>query len=306
MAFEFKKRESARTAIRRMGRRQIGHALGALRDCDRLDAVHEARRRVKKTRALLRFVRKGVAPAKYQTLMADLREASGKLAPARDAYVKRRTIDTLSAQFRTELAPNAFREATRLLSMDCRIQLARLVHDGADRAAGRQMKRALKDVRSLKLKRGGWSALAPGLKRSYRRGRDCYRAALDEGTPEQFHQWRKRVKDLMYQISILCPIWPEQMAAAESELGKLADRLGDDHDLQMLLEPGWMARLQGEAPDEARRMQVLAEQRQRELRIQALAIGARFYEEKPAIFCRRIAGYWKRWRHEPKRATPRR
>jgi hypothetical protein len=48
----------------------------------------------------------------------------------------------------------------------------------------------------------------------------------------------------------------------------------------------------------------LTEQRHRELRDAALALGARFYAEKPSTFCNRLARYWRTWRHEKKPIAP--
>jgi len=44
----------------------------------------------------------------------------------------------------------------------------------------------------------------------------------------------------------------------------------------------------------------LIDERQRELRAGALALGSRFYTEKPSAFCDRLAGYWRIWRGEKK------
>lgn len=52
-------------------------------------------------------------------------------------------------------------------------------------------------------------------------------------------------------------------------------------------------------------LKALADQRHDYLRAQALALGARFYEEKPSVFCKRLRQYWKRWRREPKLVAPR-
>lgn len=46
----------------------------------------------------------------------------------------------------------------------------------------------------------------------------------------------------------------------------------------------------------------LIEQRQRELRRVAMALGARFYAEKPSAFCQRLANYWKIWRRRTVKA----
>jgi CHAD domain-containing protein len=57
---------------------------------------------------------------------------------------------------------------------------------------------------------------------------------LKDPASENFHEWRKRVKDLSYHLQMLNPIWPEQICAAASELKELSDYLGDDHDLVLL------------------------------------------------------------------------
>jgi len=61
-------------------------------------------------------------------------------------------------------------------------------------------------------------------------------------------------------------------------------------------------RLERMATDEAETLKALVDRRQKQLRAQAFALGARFYEEKPSVFCKRLGRYWKRWRREPKRA----
>ena len=51
---------------------------------------------------------------------------------------------------------------------------------------------------------------------------------------ELLHGWRKRVKDLSYQVSLLRPMAREEIDARAAELDNLSEHLGDDHDLAML------------------------------------------------------------------------
>jgi hypothetical protein len=46
---------------------------------------------------------------------------------------------------------------------------------------------------------------------------------LQNPAPEDFHRWRKRVKDLWYHVSLLERAWPEQMEALAKELKTLSD-----------------------------------------------------------------------------------
>ena len=91
------------------------------------------------------------------------------------------------------------------------------------------------------------------------------------------------------------------MKAAEGELKQLGERLGEDHDLFLLTERKTMKRFEKEAVQDAEALKALVDERQRELRAQALALGVRFYQERPKVFCRRLRQYWKRWRREPTR-----
>ncbi len=300
MAFELKKKESVCKAVRRLGRKRIEKALGHLECCERLDAVHEVRKEIKQLRALLRLVRGAMARSDYRPCAGTLREAAGHLGAARDAHVKVNALTDLTAHFKPELSPHPFEETKRLLSANCRQQQTALSRSGASEKVGRLLKNLSSELGSLRLKAPGWNAIGPGIKRSYRDGRRGYRLAKETGIPEQFHEWRKRVKDLLYQTGLLCRIWPEQMSAAEAELKHLGERLGDDHDLQLLTEPSTMKQFRKLANQELEPLQALVEERQRQLRAQALALGGRFYQEKPSVFCKRLGQYWKRWRQEPK------
>ena len=225
------------------------------------------------------------------------------LAAARDAHVKVNALADLTAHFKTELSTHSFDEIKRILSADCRQQQAALSRGRASKEVVRLLKSLANRLGSVKLEASGWAAIGPGLKRSYRDGHRGYRLAKETGTPEHFHEWRKRVKDLLYQTGLLCRIWPEQMSATEAELKHLGERLGDDHDLFLLTESSTMKRFRKPANEEAEPLRALVEQRQKELRAHALALGARFYKQKPSAFCKRLGQYWKRWRREPKGAA---
>ena len=95
--------------------------------------------------------------------------------------------------------------------------------------------------------------------------------------------------------------WATLMKALEAELKQLSDLVGDDHDLFLLGDPAAMKKFAKEAPREAEALKALLDARHKELQAQALALGVRFYQEKPGIFCKRLGQYWKRWRHEPKK-----
>ncbi len=97
------------------------------------------------------------------------------------------------------------------------------------------------------------------------------------------------MKDLWYHASLLEEAWPKPLKALGHEAHKLADLLGDDHDLGVLVErfgaQEWPPSVDGPA------FVALCERRRLELQDEAFALGAKLYAEKPDAFARRIARY---------------
>src|SRR5262249_4976821 len=73
----------------------------------------------------------------------------------------------------------------------------------------------------------GGAVLKRGLKRAYRKGGEGLAQVLDEPTGENFHEWRKRVKDLGYQLQILRPTGPRLMGELVQQAEDLGVSLGD-------------------------------------------------------------------------------
>lgn len=298
MALHFKRKESVLKGVRRIARRRTEKALEALRHCERLEAVHNVRKEIKQLRALLRLTHDAMPCSDYRRCSSELRGVARCLASARDAHVKVSALEHLAHHFKNELASRPFQQIKHLLVEDCRKEQARLSHARAVRRVGQLLEQFGREAHALRFNWSGWRAIAAGLKRSYRDGRNGYRHACRSGKPEDFHEWRKRVKDLFHQIGCLCAIWPEQMHAAEAELDSLGECLGDAHDLALLTEPRTLKRFGKCSEEETETLSALVDKRQKELQHSGLMMGARFYHEKPSLFCQRLREYWKRWRRE--------
>ncbi|HEX9864630.1 MAG TPA: CHAD domain-containing protein, partial [Acidimicrobiia bacterium] len=104
--------------------------------------------------------------------------------------------------------------------------------------------------------------------------------------------WRKRAKYLKHQMEILTPMWPEVMIGMAITLDRIADLLGQDHDLAALLE------LLADRPDlcpnplERSLMSALAQQRRADLQTASRILGRRIYTESPPSLDGRLQAYW--------------
>jgi CHAD domain-containing protein len=281
-AYRLKEGEPLPEELARVARGRIDHAIDELRDktdSTPEEAVHEARKDMKKLRALLRLVRGELGEDTFAGENACFRDAARELSGARDADVMLETLGSL------ELPPGVGLELRKAI-------VTEQARDGAGdrdesaRDAVAILKEARKRVDEWPLEQDGFAAVAKGLKRTYRRGRRDFEAALEEPSVEALHEWRKRVKELWYHHALLRSLWPPVMEAVGDQAHELADRLGDDHDLVVLAE--WVR----EHADADPEFLEAVEQRRKELQAEAFALGARLYAEKPSAFVRRIEQLW--------------
>ncbi|HEY2216511.1 MAG TPA: CHAD domain-containing protein [Solirubrobacteraceae bacterium] len=275
--------------------------------------VHEARKALKRLRALMRLLRDELGEQVFERESALLRDTGSELAQARDAAVLLNTLDRLIAHDRGKLATRG--GVVRLR--------ARLEHD-RERAAERALtdsargSEALADLRAMRVRASTWQLGGRGgtevelsLERIYSDGRKRMRKAIrskgDRKRTRTFHKWRKRVKDLRYAAEMLDRSHVD--GARRKQRGKPAERefakriakraddlgevLGEEHDLAVLGE-----RVRAEAKSrrgtakvgrKTRRL-LLARiaKRRRKLRKRALREGKKLYERTPKRFVRRM------------------
>jgi CHAD domain-containing protein len=295
MAYAFKRKEPVSKAVQRIGCERIEHALECLEDSERGEAIHCARKDIKKVRAVLRLVRGRIAKKKFRRLTRLLREAAAQLSAPRDAEAKTQAVRKLASHFKGQLAPGALRKVREELRKAADDAMKRFAQEKTSNNVGTALRRELKGFGELKVKGRGWNSIGPGVRAAYRAGRRAFRVARNDPSPENLHEWRKRAKDLWYHARLLEPVWPEQIGAMAGELETLGELLGDDHDLAVLHKEIEDRRIPESNPQEGETICGLLEQRRRDLQRDALALGARFYAEKPRAFCDRLEGYWRIW-----------
>ncbi len=160
-------------------------------------------------------------------------------------------------------------------------------------AAIEQIEAGAARIPGWELKHDSWKLIEPGLDRSYREGRAALRRAQKDRAAESVHEFRKRAKDLWYELRLLAGSWPGLLDASAAEAHELSELLGDHHDLAVLAaDLDTRAGVVAE-PDAIR---ALIDRRQDELLDQALALGERLYAEKPDHYRRRLRAYWRAWR----------
>lgn len=293
MGYVFQEHETVSDGVKRIALEQLDKVVQYTKSGgkNRDEAIHDARVSLKKLRALLRLVEvKSNAHVLTQERVC-YRNAARRMSDVRDTTAIIEAFDKLTKHYADQLAPKAFSELRKPFLRTQKRQQGNKSKALADVA--RMLKSARQRVNDWPVEDDGFAVLRSGFKRVYRKGRATMVQAQSKPSVENLHEWRKRVKDLGYQIRLLRPIWEGMFDALANEFEKLADYLSHDHDLALLRQRMVQNPSDGRTP--VKTMVALIDQRREELQVEAKRLGARMYAEKPSALVRRVEVYWRAW-----------
>jgi CHAD domain-containing protein len=290
--------EPVAAGVKRILTAQVDDAVAQLRGeagTDPAEAVHEARKDMKKIRSALRLVRHEISDELWRRENDHYREIARTLSGFRDAEILVAALDGLAERFGPEAGGrfDGLREQleneNRAAHDDGSVERA-MVEAAAGLAAGRGR------IAGLPLDGDGWELIGPGLHRSYRRGRKRLRAVEEEASVTNLHELRKRVKDLWYQVRLIRDADKQMLGSLADHAHDLSDHLGDDHDLALLRETVQRRRTAFSDPGDKRHLLEEIDARRGELQFAAISLAERIYAEKPKRFTKRIEKRWEGWR----------
>ena len=289
MGFRLKLREPLPDGLKRVFREQIDSALRMCRHPakERGVTVHEVRKHLKKLRAAMRLAVGEVGKKQHAREDCCVREIGRLVSDLRDSQVRLQTLIQLRDETAKGSGQARFARIEELLSLERESFSA--AFDGWQKQAIPKLERVGERLSKWPLTNINWKQICGAVEKIYKRGQRGLAKTIKKPVPENFHAWRKRVKDLWYQLRILEPlnrVVLEEMAHDADVLGEL---LGREHDFDFL-----MARLDKESGDDAlrdelARLRKLVRKRGGRLCRNALELGRRFYAEPPKAFAKRIS-----------------
>jgi len=291
---------SGTVEVRRVVRLSIENARRMLSSAALSDStVHEARKEIRKSRAAVRLLRDALGDARFRRENARLRDAARALNGARDARVLVNTLDALRKchpDLKQDRAAAALARQLREQQRMTRRQLRRPTAPVA--VARRTLEQTQFSAGQWPVGHRGWSKLGPAFKRLYAAGRDAARQSRARPDDHQMHEWRKQVKYLRHALQLLEPLQPSKLSKHANLARRLADSLGDGHDLAMLRQRALTGELKRTA--DIKSLLAAIDRRRRELRQEAFALADRVYAESPEELDKRLQRYWHRWRNRSK------
>ena len=280
--------ESGATGLVRVARALHGDMLARLgRGPATDDDIHEARLGCKRLRALWRLVRPLVPAQVYRRENRRLRDVARGLSGARDEAVMGVALSALAEAAPPGPSRQALRRVLQAWSsagLDASREPTGDLRPAAQAfgATATVMEGAL-----APLDADGW-ALGSGLRRRYTSARRRYLVCRDAGGDEAFHDWRKQVKYLWYQLQFLQVVsLPARRLV--SQIKPLQRLLGEDHDQVVLgdflrRDPAHLGGADGVAL-----VLALLRERSQTLRREALERGGALLARRPREFVSAVA-----------------
>lgn len=201
-------------------------------------AVRRARKSLKRIRAILDLVRGMLDEETHRRLRTEARDLGRALSPLRDRDVVQALLVRLEKDASTGRRREAIRLASAVLAAD---QPGMAVRDHrAEEAVVAEVGRAAAALLEL-VETADFSAVGRGrvlrrVERSWRRARARFHDGFIDGDTAWLHETRKRVIRLQLSIQPLGSLRPGPLGKTFRRLKRVADALGDDHDLAVLAD----------------------------------------------------------------------
>ena len=295
MGYQLKRREPVDRGLARIKAALIDDAIAfcAGSDVARAERVHEARKSIKRLRALVRIT--GVARDGFEEPY--YRDAARALAGLREADAAFDVLSALLNDIGVDASCRSALYAGLATALDRDVSEARAI-DAFSHA--RDLLSAAREMNARRPPGRGFRLLKPGLHRTLARVHRRFQQYRRHPAVPISHRLRKAVKYHRYQIELIEPCWTGPLLAYRQALDGWGECLGEAHDLAAVSACLEAMPVAGFSAERARLTVAIAD-RQRRLHAETLLHGARICAESEDAFLRRIERYFKTWRQRSKK-----
>jgi CHAD domain-containing protein len=289
MGFRLKLREPLPEGLKHVFAEQIDAALHLCQHpaIQRGVTVHEVRKHLKKLRAAMQLAVGQVGKNCHAREDCCVRNVGRLVSDLRDAQVRLQTFSELRDRGAKTAGQQFFPRTEELLLLE---------RESFSAAFAGWQSRAIPQLEGVKarlmnwpLDELTWKQICGATGKIYKRGQRGLAKTINDPEAENFHAWRKRVKDILYELRILQPLNRVVLQEVAHNAEVLGELLGREHDLHFLL-----ARLEKESGDEMLagelvQLKKLIGKRCKRLQRDALELGRRFYAESAKAFAKRVS-----------------
>lgn len=295
MSYRLKLKESPSQSVQRILHEQIVRCAATIAadNDDKVGGIHEARRCLKRIRALLRLVRSGLDKETFATENARYRDIGRLLGGQRDRHVLLSTLSALEEEHGA--AGDSYFALVRDIAQSHSTQAG---SEGAELSAilakaRRMLKKADREADRLVFHTDDFTVVAAGVEKTLDRCHREFSRAQASMTTADWHDWRKSVQQHWRQMQLLHRAWPDYFEARAKLASNLSSVLGSIQDLAMLqrfLASSACATL---SVHDRTLLDTLASDSIERRQERARPLGERLLAERPSGLRRRTDIYWR-------------
>jgi CHAD domain-containing protein len=202
-----------------------------------VNTVHDIRVLMKKSRAVLKLIAHQTDNPYYERDIADLREVGRILCCRRDITVQRKILKGLRKEF-----PEIFDQLQNDPGLNLILEKQEISAEQSE-----ELKNTCLQIEDLLNKTGfrirfqsmnmiDPQILLKELELTYLTVADLFLSCRNNPKPGTIHEFRKKAKDLLYQLYIFRPLNPSVVKVLEKKLDIITQNLGRYHDLDQIIK----------------------------------------------------------------------
>ena len=197
-------------------------------------SIHEMRKNIKKTRGITRLLRDEIGKEKYRELNEFYKNIANRIAVLRDDTSQIELLESMKKKINSPELKKPFSSAIRQVEKKRKVEFEKFLLSGQQNSIRGLILDQKEIIHELDFEGDPDYFILESLCRIHRRARSAYEVTTFLPHDEIYHYWRKQVKYLMYQLTIINNAWPSFFKTYINELDKLGNLLGKLHDLSLL------------------------------------------------------------------------
>ncbi|MFC2114722.1 CHAD domain-containing protein, partial [Bacteroidota bacterium] len=183
-------------------------------------SIHSLRKNIKKIRALLQMIKPEIGEEPYKEFNKKYREIAHKIAGLRDYTSQIVLLKNLQHPLQKKQLNNCLAKAARQIAQMRKHDFHNFYSREMHHIIRKEFNVLAQSVATLKVEGRVENVISDALHNRYQASQSAMQKAFSTNLDEDYHDWRKDAKNLMYQLSVIRNIWPEYFLALILELDK--------------------------------------------------------------------------------------
>ena len=256
----------------------------------------QARKSLKKARAVLYLLRDSISESKFLEEEKNLKKLSRTFRDVRDAHVTEEVLTALAKAHQKELNKEEWAEIMQALVAESKKTVEKVFQEEKKlKEAIALLQAAMERIPEVKIKGSPWNSIEECLRATFLECFEYSEACQDTQEEEYFFAWRKAVKFLRVELDFFIEALSPDIKKWNQDLHTLSDVLGEYQDLALIEDQIQECEKSIENKKALHKFEKLLHERKKILRKTARKLGREIFTSKPKAFVKNFSQSTKSW-----------